>query len=373
MRGDSVKLELQLALAERLAEIPFRYVKAQQECSSNCRPRQQTYPRGAAAREQKEFSAEIIENEILRLKNALQEQKLDYLDAIRHLQGRDAAIQFLQVQVSQLRQQLLERNISGQDNNCDNNNNGELMKALPAECAVLRARTDLEETLTSGEERAAQSDNQTDSRGCIDSMTHHASQLVSTESFNTMQKNSGVPLIRTAHERDARCRKYKEAVRVLKSKIAEETQRRKDLEVEAAASDTRINALETSCQLKVAAAEKSAERQVRAADTRAAAAEAVAMAATIKVAELEEKLHLQHKAMCSGACIAEKESLRQALLHERAIVSELHRKLTNERAQRAQQEDALADREASLAAVERRYRQLDAIVRRVAQRTKVHL
>ena len=367
MPRNTIKLDLQLVLAERLAMIPFRQINSHFEDLPIHRHTQQTYPKEAGRADNKP-RANTAPEENIRFNSVLQQQNLELLEVMVRLQERDAALQFLSFEFSKLRQLLgtkednhdieeLKKDIRGLIEALSKSN--ELCSSKRTESTLAQAPIYKIEQLLLEEPSIAKSDEIIDGDCRLDD-----NPLIES-SQSTLHLDSSLK-IRT-QEGECRFWKYKERIHALEVKLAEETQRRKEAELHAETLVKKVKELEAEHGLDLAATDGEFKRQKGEAENYADAAQDIAMAGAIRINGHQEKLLNVRN---SFSIAAEKEGLRQELLCERAATAELRRQLAIERAQRALHEEALATREAALREVERRYKQLDAIVKRVAQRAK---
>ena len=207
---------------------------------------------------------------------------------------------------------------------------------------------------------------------------------------NTVKNNSGcvsadvmelqkelTAALDRVQDRESQCRKYKEAIRTLKSRLEEEENRRNQAENKLSAVVAKSTAAEARQQQVKEASREACIAAVRLAEQRAIEAET-------KIGKLESalsQLQLQRKPQerqgpstlqdcvlneaIDNRKVERKEENEDQLQQERALTAKLKQQLQLEKAQRTQQEGVIAMKTKALDEAEKRQKQLDGIRKRL--------
>jgi hypothetical protein len=245
-------------------------------------------------------------------------------------------------------------------------------RALQQEQTLLKAKVALLEAAVKGsrERPALQSPPELEN-----SDLNHLNRLTSNSGVYSdvmeLQKELAAALNRV-RERELQCRKYKEAVRTLKSRLIEEQQRRTEAEKSADVAKEQCSTAEARQQQVKQASREACAAAVRLAERRVVEAEG-------KVEKLEAALFQLERTVQNGKNVSQEVNLgrvKEGAKNEKenedrlqkalALNIRLREELQQEKAQRAQQEILVASKTQALAEAEKRQKQLDGILKRLA-------
>ncbi|KAG7673812.1 hypothetical protein Ndes2437B_g01985 [Nannochloris sp. 'desiccata'] len=412
MNLQNLNLELQLSLAEKLAGLPSSTMFNQRISNSAAPSAASNLPQklvetqicmherelealeSIALLQQREATISRLDGKLVKLQQALAssqcataqtQSRLESFAGItpqdvKNLRSKNAS---LQTQLAALQQQLETQAAHTQDltqyaarvqralkKEADEAST-ELSKkeakcrALQQEQVLLKSKVELLEAVVGPKESALHLSLELENSN----LNHHTATISNIGVYADvmeLQKELAAALNRV-WQRESQCRKYKEAVRSLKSRLEQEQKHRNEAEKQAAATVEQCSTAGARQQQMKEASREACAAAVRLAEGRAIEAEGKVAKLEAAVSQLQKTQRPSLVNTGEEKANLKKEIENQNRLHQAlALNVQLREGLQQEKAQRSQQERVLASKAKALAEAEKRQKQLDGIIKRLA-------